>query len=282
MVRTITIIFALIMASVVQAQALAVRTIEKRCTPTGCRQYTGTGACAYIGNINNRSVYLTAAHVINNASVFYIGYGGQWLPGQVVHKQYTDRLDYAIVETQVISATRCFNVTGYHPPDGTDAIAYGYSNGIYNVRSLKAKIRVNRNGRYFSKMVARGDSGGPILANGQVVEIISAIVPTRGTTIYTDSVLIRGELLKIYGRMPVCKGSMIIVDDPRIPERSVPDYKEEILSLQGEISKLQIQLDRLSKTEIPVQIIGSNDQVLSEQKYALGAPIKLRFKAVKK
>lgn len=282
MVKILTILCVLLLVSAVQAQALVVRTIEKHCTPTGCRQFTGTGACAYIGNINSRSVYLTAAHVINNATSVYIGYSGEWISGKVVHKQYTDRLDYAIVETQAISAPKCFHVAANQPTDGTDAIAYGYSNGIYKLRSLKAKIKVNRNGRYFSKMVAQGDSGGPILAHGQVVGIISAIAPTRGTTIYTDTVLIRRELLRIYGRMPVCRGPMIIVQDSQNPQSTVPKYNEVNTSLQSEISKLRIQLDRLSKTEIPVQIIGSNDQVLSEQKYPLGAPIKLRFKAVKK
>lgn len=279
MVRVITILFVLMMASIVQAQALAVRTVERQCTASGCRELTGTGACAYIGNIGDRAVYLTAAHVVNNASTIQIGYK-EWMPAKVVYKQYTDRLDYAIVETRAIVAPKCFHVASSQPADGVDAIAYGYSQGVYNLRRLKAKIRVNRNGRYFSKMVAHGDSGGPILANGQVVGIISAIVPSRGTTVFTDSALIRSQILRIYGRMPACGGSVIVGSPPQKPDPPVP--KDELIVLQGELSKLRAQLDRLSKTEIPVQIIGSGDQVLSEQKYPLGAPIKLRFKAVKK
>ncbi|WP_298860533.1 serine protease [uncultured Gimesia sp.] len=277
--RAITILFVLLMASVVQAQALAVRTIERQCTANGCQEITGTGACSYIGNIDNRSVYLTAAHVINNVTSFHIGYGGQWLPGKVVYKQYTDKLDYAIVETQAITATKCFPVASYQPTDGVVATAYGYSQGIYNLRSLKAKIRVNRNGRYFSKMVAKGDSGGPILANGQVVGVISAIVPTRGTTIFTNSVLIRSQIIRIYGRMPACGGSVIVASPPQKPDPPVP--KPDLTEINTKIALLQEKLDRLTKTQIPVQIIGSNDQVLSEQTYPLGSPIKLRFKAVK-
>lgn len=274
-------IFVLMTTVIVQAQALAIRTIERQCTANGCREITGTGACAYIGNIDNRSVYLTAAHVVNDATTIRIGYGGQWWPAKVVFKQYTDSLDYAIVETRVISAPKCFHVASSQPTDGIDATAYGYSQGIYKLRRLKAKIRVNRNGRYFSKMVAQGDSGGPILANGQVVGIISAIVPSRSTTIYTDSVLIRSEILRIYGRMPACRGSSIVVSPPQKTDPPIPKDSQEIVALKGEISKLREQLDRLSKTEIPVQIIGSDDQVLSEQTYPLGSPIKLRFKAVK-
>ena len=280
MVKALTILLLLLLNSVVQAQALAVRTIERQCAANGCRQITGTGACAYIGNIDDRSVYLTAAHVINNVTTFHIGYGGQWFPGKVVHKQYTDHQDYAIVETQGISAPKCFQVASNQPTDGADAIAYGYSNGIYNLRSLKAKIRVNRNGRYFSKMVARGDSGGPIMANGQVVGIISAIVPTRETTIYTDAVLIRAELLRIYRRMPRCGSSIIAENNPTQPP--IPEYGKEIAALEGEVAKLREQLENLAKTQIPVQIIGEDGGVISKQMYPLGDPIKLRFKAVKK
>jgi len=280
MVKILTILLMLLVTSVVQAQALAVRTIERQCAAKGCRQITGTGACAYIGNIDDRSVYLTAAHVINNVTTFHIGYGGQWLPGTVVHKQYTDYQDYAIVETQAISAPKCFHVASNQPTDGADAIAYGYSNGIHNLRSLKAKIRVNRNGRYFSKMVAHGDSGGPIMANGQVVGIISAIVPTRGTTIYTDAVLIRAELLRIYGRIPRCGSSIIAENKP--PQPPTSEYGKELAALEGEVVKLREQLDNLEKTQIPVQIIGEDGEVISKQTYPLGDPIKLRFKAVKK
>lgn len=81
--------------------------------------------------------------------------------------------------------------------------------------------------------------------------------------------------------MPACRGSSIVVSPPQKTDPPIPKDSQEIVALKGEISKLREQLDRLSKTEIPVQIIGSDDQVLSEQTYPLGSPIKLRFKAVK-
>jgi|GEM_PF-2909666 len=92
MVKTFTVLFMLMVTSVVQAQALAVRVIESECTLTGCRQSIGTGACAYIGNIEDRSVYLTAAHNVLQAKTIYVGYGGQWWGARVVYKDYRDNL----------------------------------------------------------------------------------------------------------------------------------------------------------------------------------------------
>ncbi len=280
MVRVLTILVVLIMTSVVQAQALVLRTVGKQCTTNGCRQVIGTGACAYIGNIDDRSIYLTAAHNLEGNPAVFIGYAGRWWQARVIHKRYQKNIDYAVIETQKISSTRCFKIAESQPGNGVDAVAYGYANGIYNVKTLRAKIRVNRNGRFFSKLVAKGDSGGPIVVNGHVVGIIKG--HDYANTIYTDSVLIRAELLRIYGRMPACGGSAIVVENPPEPDPPVPKYEMEITTLQGEISKLRKQLDRLSKTKIPIQIIGSNNEVLSEQQYPLGDPIKLRFKAVKK
>ncbi len=281
MVRIITALLVLTVTSILQAQALVIRTIEKRCTPNGCQQISGTGACAFVGNISDRSVYLTAAHNLNGNPAVYVGYAGHWWQARIVYKCYQESVDYAIIETQKIPSDRCFKIAERQPDNGMDAVAYGYSNGIYNVRTLRAKIRVNRSGRFFSKIVAQGDSGGPIVVKGQIVGIIKGHDYEK--TIYTDSALIRTELLRIYGTLPGCGSSVIVLEnEPRKPESPVPEYNQEIEALESEISKLRTELNRLSKTQIPVQIIGSNDKVLSEQKYLLGDPIKLRFKAVYK
>ena len=279
MVKILTALFVLMITSAVQAQALAVRVIESECTLTGCRQSIGTGACAYIGNIEDRSVYLTAAHNVLQAKTIYVGYGGQWWGARVVYKDYRDDIDYAIIETRKISATKCFAVAESQPAQGVEAVAYGYSNGIYNMKSLRARIRVDQNGRFFSKIVAKGDSGGPILVNGQVVGIIKG--HDYSNTIYTDGVLIRQQLIKQYGGLPACRCEPpVIVGDPVEPD--LIDNSEQIAALEGEISKLREQLEQLAKTQIPVQIIGADGEVISKQAYPLGDPIKLRFKAVKK
>ncbi|QDT94687.1 trypsin-like peptidase domain-containing protein [Gimesia aquarii] len=280
MVRVITIIVVLILATIVQAQALVLRTVGKQCTAYGCHQIIGTGACAYIGNIDDRSIYLTAAHNLEGNPAVFVGYAGRWWQAKVIHKRYQKNIDYAVIETQKISANRCFKIAEHQPDNGVDAVAYGYANGIYNMKTIRAKIRVNRNGRFFSKLVAKGDSGGPIVVNDRIVGIIKG--HDYKNTLYTESDLIRVELFRIYGRLPACGGSVIIAENPPKPDTPVPKYDEEIAILEGEISKLRGQLDQLSKTKIPVQIIGSNNKVLSEQKYLLGDPIKLRFKAVKK
>ncbi len=165
------------------------------------------------------------------------------------------------------------------PAQGVEAVAYGYSNGIYNMRSLRAKIQVTQNGRFFSKIVAKGDSGGPILVNSQVVGIIKG--HDYSNTIFTDGVLIRQQLIKQYGRLPACRCEPpVVVGDPVEPD--LIDNSEQIAALEGEISKLREQLEQLAKTQIPVQIIGADGKVISKQNYPLGDPIKLRFKAVKK
>lgn len=274
--RAITILFVLMITSVVQAQALAVRVTETECTPNGCRQLIGTGACAYVGDIESRSVFLTAAHNVNKAKTIHVGYNGQWWGARVVHKQYEGNVDFAIIETQSIKATKCFKVAEAYPAHGVDAVAYGYSNGVYNLRSLRAKIRVTRSGRYFSKVVAKGDSGGPILVNGQVVGIISG--HDYQQTIYTDGVLIRRQLIQIYGKLPQCGCEPLIVEEtPEAP----PADNADLTALQGEVSKLRAEIDKLNKTQIPVWIVGADGEAVAKQTYPLGDPIKLRFKAVK-
>ncbi|MCA9015568.1 MAG: trypsin-like peptidase domain-containing protein [Planctomycetaceae bacterium] len=278
MVKTLTTLFVLLVTCVVQAQALAVRVTETECTPAGCRQLTGIGACAYIGNIENKSVYLTAAHNVKNAKTIHVGYGGQWWGARVIYKEYRDNIDYAIIETQKINAAHCFQVAEQQPVNGIEAVAYGYSKGVYNLRALKATIRVNRNGQFFSKVVSKGDSGGPILVNGQVVGIIKG--HDYQNTIYTDCTLIRRKLISLYGRLPCCNCESPVIVNVQ-PETESRDNGEQIAALEIQISKLKAEIDKLKKTQIPVWIIGSDGEPVAKQTYPLGDPIKLRFKAVK-
>lgn len=277
MVKSFTSLFLLLITSVVQAQALAVRVFETECTPTGCRQLIGTGACAYIGNIESRSVYLTAAHNVIKAKTVHVGYGGQWWGARVIYQEYRANSDFAIIETQKINAKRCFQVAERQPVNGAEAVAYGYSNGVYNLRSLRATIRVNRNGRFFSKVVAKGDSGGPILVNGQVVGIIKG--HDTQNTIFTDSLLIRRRIVSIYGRLPDCRCEPPVIVNAEEPAPT--DNSEQIAVLELELGKLKAEIDKLNKTQIPVWIIGADGEPVAKQTYPLGDPIKLRFKAVK-
>ncbi|MFK7776857.1 MAG: hypothetical protein QM501_01885 [Gimesia sp.] len=280
MVNVITILFVMMIASVVQAQALVIRTVEKQCTPGGgCRQITGTGACVFVGHIDNRSIYVTAAHNLRGNSAVYVGYGGQWWQTRTIYRELQNEIDYAIIETQKISSQKCFQIASVQPANNVDAVAYGYSNGIYNLKVLRAKIRVNRNGRVFSKIVAKGDSGGPIIANGQVVGIISG--HDYQNTIYTDGVIVRQRLISLYGRMPSCGSPVIVVENEPIAPKSI-DSSKELTALQGEVSKLRQQLDLISKIKIPVWIVGADDKVISKKMYPLGDPIKFKFKAVRK
>ncbi len=281
MVRAITILFVLMTASVVQAQALAIRTTETDCTGNACTQIVGTGACAFVGNIEDRSVYITAAHNINNARTVHVGYGGEWWKARVVYKEYHGLIDYAVIETVRIQATKCFTLSETHPQQGQEACAYGYSQGVYNLRSLRAKIRITPDGRRFSKVVAQGDSGGPILVNGQVVGIIKG--HDYQQTIYTDSVRIRQRLVAIYGRMPCCncEPPVVVQNEPQ-PQPDVSDNSDEIAALEGQIERLRADIDKLNKTKIPVWIMNDKNEPIAQEVYPLGQPIKLRFKAVQK
>lgn len=268
-------------ASVVQAQALAIRTTETDCTGNACTQIVGTGACAFVGNIEDRSVYITAAHNINKARTVHVGYGGKWWGASVKYREYTADADYAILETQQIPAQKCFEVASRVPVGGANAMACGYSQGIYNMRVLRAKIRATPSGRYFSKIVAKGDSGGPILVNGQVVGIIKG--HDYHQTIYTDSVRIRQRLIAMYGRMPCCdcEPPVIVQSEPQ-PQPNVIDNSDEIAALEGQIERLRADIDKLNKTQIPVWLVNEKNEPVQKQVYPLGSPIKLRFKAVKK
>lgn len=282
MVNILTILLVLLTTTALHAQALAVRTTETECTPQGCRQLVGTGACAFIGNMADRSVYITAAHNINQARTVQIGYQGTWWGARVVHKEYRGDIDYAILETQKIPATHCFQLSDQPPTHGMQAVAYGYSNGVYQLKSLRARIRVTPQGHYFSKIVAKGDSGGPILVNGQVVGIIKGHDLTN--TIYTDSTLIRRKLINLYGRLPCCdcEPSVIAEQHPDQSQQPGQDNSQHIAAIETEITRLKQEITRLKQTQIPVQLIGADGTVKQEQKYLLGQPIKLRFKAVNK
>ncbi|QDV21363.1 hypothetical protein Pan153_60510 [Gimesia panareensis] len=282
MVKSLTTLLVILTTSCLQAQALAVRTTEIQCTPQGCRQLIGTGACAFIGNIADRSIYITAAHNINQARTIQIGYGGSWWNAQVVFKEYKGTVDYAILETRKIPAPHCFELSNKQPADGIQAVAYGYSNGIYQLKSLRARILVTPQGRYFSRIVAKGDSGGPILVNGQVVGIIKG--HNFSNTIYTESTLIRHKLINLYGRLPCCdcEPSAIVKTHPVPSQQPENENRQQIAAIETEISRLQKEIERLKQTQIPVQLIGADGTVKQEQKYLLGQPIKLRFKAVNK
>lgn len=277
MVRAITILFVLITTSFVQAQALAIRTTGTDCTGNSCQQFVGTGACAFVGNIDERSIYITAAHNINDAKTVHVGYGGKWWGAKVKYREYTTDADYAILETQQIPAQKCFEVASKVPAGGVNAMACGYSQGVYNMRVLRAKIRVTPSGRYFSKVVAKGDSGGPILVNGQVVGIIKGHDTQQ--TIYTDSVRIRQRLIAMYGRMPCCNCEPPVVVQTQ-PE--VIDNSDQIAALEGQITKLRADIDKLNNTQIPVWILDEAGEPVEQVTYPLGSPIKLRFKAVQK
>ncbi len=283
--RVITILFVLMTASVVQAQALAIRTTETDCTGNACTQIVGTGACAFVGNIEDRSVYITAAHNINNARTVQVGYGGKWWGAAVKYREYSGSADYAIIETVRIPAKTCFEVSNRIPQDGSAAVAYGYSQGIYNLRSLRARIRIRNGDGYFTKIVAKGDSGGPILVNGQVVGIIKG--HDYQQTIYTDSVRIRRKLVSIYGRIPCCgcEPPIIVSPDPSpnpTEEDPDPNNSDEIAALEGQIERLRADIDKLNNTKIPVWIMNDKNEPIAQEVYPLGQPIKLRFKAVQK
>jgi hypothetical protein len=129
--------------------------------------------------------------------------------------------------------------------------------------------------------VAKGDSGGPILVNGQVVGIIKGHDTYQ--TIYTDCTLIRRRVVSIYGRLPCCNCIPPVVGPeplPTLPVVPVPD-NGQIAVLEIEIGKLKAEIDKLNKTKIPVWIIGADGEPIAKQTYPLGDPIKLRFKAVK-
>lgn len=272
MVKRLTFVLMLLTSSTVQAQALALKTRQTECSPQGCRQLTGTGACAYIGNIDERSIYLTAAHNVLKAESIQIGYGGKWWTAIVKFKQYDQQGDYAILETADIQAPGCFGMARKKPAHNVEARAIGYSQGFYNMRILKARIIDTHRGRYFSKQVAPGDSGGPVLVGHQIVGVIKGYDATG--TVFTDCTLIRQRIENIYGRLPGCHCEPSVIK----PE---PAASHRVANLEQQISILKAEIDKLNQTKIPVWIMDAEGKAIAKQTYPLGDPIKLRFKAVK-
>ncbi len=282
--RTITILFVLMMASVVQAQVLAVRAVEKKCDQSSCRQFINIGSCTYIGNTGNNSIYITAAHVVENTEKVEVGYGGKWWGAVVSHSEKSGNIDYAIIETRKIPATRCYSLAESFPEQGTNATAYGYSKGIYNLRSLRSKIRIRNNLKGIFETVDHGDSGGPIIANGKVVGVISATMTDDGMTVCTPSDLIRTEVKRRYRVFPCCNcgPSKAVTVSPiqPVPDPIGYDNSKELATLKSEVTKLRQQIAKLSATKIPVWLIGADGKPVATQEYPLGSPIKLKFKAI--
>tara|TARA_R110002095_G_scaffold149654_1_gene129340 strand:+ start:3080 stop:3964 length:885 start_codon:yes stop_codon:yes gene_type:complete len=294
MVKALAALIVLLTASMLQAQTFALKVFSRSCDQNSCRQMIGYGTACYLGQIDDRSVFVTASHNLDNATHSFIYDGNKYHQMTVRHRVYEDRkiengivkplVDYALIDCERISFPKCFTLSEELPPDGTYAQADGCYMDSGRMTRLNSVIRVNRNGRFFMKSVTRGQSGGPIVANNSLVGVIhGAYMDGNKETIFTDSQTIKAGLVKVYGRIPQCNCRPVVVNPVPTEPLPVPvNDSQQLAALQGELSKLREQLDLLSKTQIPVQIIGADGKVVTEQKYPLGDPIKLRFKAVKK
>lgn len=301
MVRLLLMLLVLLVSSTAQAQALAVRTTKRQCFQNGCRQIIGDGSCAYIGNADGKSVYITASHVVENADAVYVGCAGRWWTARVVQRydgmSGDAPMDYAIIETQMIPLQKCFEVASEYPDSGVAAVAYGYSRGISNLRVENTRIKVRSNWKGISTQMAQGDSGGPIIADGKLVGIISGGSEDPNMTLCTDASLIRVKLLSRYRVLPRCNCRPRIRCIPTQPIQPRPDplfidNSEQVKALESEVAKLRAELDQLAKTQIPVWIVGEDGKPLKKKdekgewveikhSYNLGDPIKIRPLPVK-
>ncbi|QDT94278.1 trypsin-like peptidase domain-containing protein [Gimesia algae] len=303
MVRLITLFIVLLMASVLQAQVLAVRTTERQCDQNSCRQFFGTGTCTYIGNSDGKSVYITAAHVVTDVEKIHVGYGGRWWEAIVKHKEQRydkatgQNIDFAIIETRQIPSNKCMQLSGLFPDSGVRATAYGYSNGVYNLRGLPSSIYIRNNLRGVRDPVQKGDSGGPVVVDGKVVGVISSVVEDGKMTLCTPANLVRLQVKQRYRVFPCCNCSpqrtVVLPSRPIQPQpqpqlEPVPDNTAQVNALQGEVSRLREQLDQLKNTQIPVWVVDAdgNPTTWKDEKgvehentktYPLGEPIKIYF-----
>lgn len=287
MVKAITILFVLMATSFVQAQVLSVRVTEKDCNQNSCRKFYAYGSCTYIGNTDSNSVYLTAAHVVRNAEKIEIGYGGKWWGAIVAHKQDDKEFDFATIETRKLPTNKCFSLADSYPSDGARAVAYGYSEGQYNLRGVPTRIRIRSNLKGVYATMKHGDSGGPVLVDGKVVGVISGTLNDDGMTVCTDTVTIKKELRRRYGVIPCCNCRPVVRVQPTQPIQPKPDpvfidNSDQIAALEGQITKLRADIDKLNNTQIPVWILDESGEPVEQVTYPLGSPIKLRFKAVQK
>lgn len=302
MVKAITILFVLMTTTFVQAQIFELRVTGKKCDQYSCSQIVGTGTACYLGDIGNRSVFVTAAHNFEGMERSYISDGTKYVPAVLRHHVYQQvevknnkvvkpLIDYAIIDCEKIKYKSCFTLAEEQPKNGTPATAHGQDGINDRYVSQSSVISSNENGYFFMKPVMRGQSGGPIVANDKLVGVIHGYMGDGPhETRYTPSNTIKTGLFRIYGRYPRCNcrpvpRKVVVVNPVKIepkPQPIVIDNSEQIKVLEVEIAKLNAKVDKLAKTQIPVQIIGSDDKVVSEEKYLLGKPIKLRFKFVEK
>lgn len=288
--RAITILFVLMITSVVQAQILAVRTTEKQCDQNSCRQFYGTGTCTYIGNADGKSVYITAAHVVTGVEKIHVGYGGKWWGAIIKHKEQRydeatkQNIDFAIIETQQIPAKKCMQLSGVFPETGVRATAYGYSQGVYKLRGLPSSIYIRNNLRGVRDPVQQGDSGGPVVVDGQMVGVISSVVEDGKMTLCTPANLVRLQVKQRYRIFPRCdcepQRTVVIPSQPLqpIPDPiSYPqsiDNTQQVNTLEIQVNTLKAEIDKLNKTQIPVWVT-KTDGTIIKQNYPLGSPIKI-------
>lgn len=297
MVRYITILFVMLMASVVHGQVLAVRTVERSCYQNSCSTLTGRGSCTYLGNAGEKSVYVTAAHVVEAEGggdfKIYIGYGASWWGAVVVHKVRQGEDDYAIIETRKIPAKSGYRLAKAFPAHNTDAVAYGYSGGFVNLKAIRSKIRIRSNLKGIYTSVNNGDSGGPIMVNGEVVGVVSATMKDDGMTVCTPSSVIQPELDRIYKGLLRCNcGPRRVVIRQQViqpvtiqpvieptPDPISIDNTSQINALEIEVARLRLELKKLQNTKIPVEVY-EKGKLVAKEVYPLGDTIKLTFDAV--
>lgn len=288
MVKTLTILFVLMITSVVQADVMAVLTKEKSCNQNSCTLVDGRATCVYVGNREGRAIYLTAAHVTKNTQSVWISFRGKWNQARVVLEHYPagSMEDVSVLETTAIPEHKPSCIADSAPNVGDKARIIGYPQASNRAIVREGKIIEVNGVRRFSVTSIVGDSGGPVFnEQGELIGIVKGNDMTPGIgkpCIYTNLEVIETCFRRVYGFVPRCGMPRKVVVNPVKTETVVIDNSGDLTALRDEVSKLRGEIDRLNKTQIPVQIIGADGKVVTEQKYPLGDPIKLRFKAVKK
>ncbi|HCO24599.1 MAG: hypothetical protein CME31_22710 [Gimesia sp.] len=285
--RAITILFVLLITSVVQADVMAVLTKEKSCNQNSCTLIDGRATCVYVGTREGRAIYLTAAHVTKNTLSVSIAFNGKWNLARVVleHIPAGSMEDVSVLETTVLPSSKPSCIAESVPKVGERARAVGYPRGSSRAVVRDGNIIEVGGVRRFSATSIVGDSGGPVFnSEGQLIGIVKGNDMTPGIgqpSVYTGLPVIETCFRRAYGFVPRCSVPRKVVVNPVQTETVVIDNSGDLAALQGEVTKLRAEIDKLNKTQIPVWIVGSDGEPVAKQTYPLGDPIKLRFKAVK-
>jgi Trypsin-like peptidase domain len=300
-------------AATALAQVHQLRVVSAECTPRGCRLLTASCTATAIGRHRpGREIFLSAAHCLRGSlRSVSIRIGDSWHPAAVLAVSTRDGRDLAAlgVSDPGIEPV-CLELAPTPPAAGDLVVLDGFPDGgPRRRRTGRVAAHAYRDIELVVDIPTRpGESGGAILdSEGRLVGIISATgpLPTPNHTLATGIAGIRAFLHETFrAGVPRCDPAPaadheIAISPPtvEVPSATPPDRTAappdpaspacrctardaQLAALAEQLEHLRTRLHELEHTQIPIETLTPDGEVLDHQRIPLGDPIQLRLTPV--